>query len=461
MAVIDELLVGLGFEYDPADLQQFKDDVSETTAVVKKLVTAAVAGATAIVGLTIASTKASDEQGKLADEIGVTVGTIDALQFALERSGGSADGMTASLRTLSIRAAEAARGVGEGVEIFGKLGISATDANGRVRTASELMFEISKQFQGLDKAKQIDLADKLGVRDSIRLLQQGPDAIRELTNEAMLLGVTTEEDARAAAEFQDSLTNVWKIIKQVSRTLASQFVPLIQGLTDGFVEWWKVNRQIIEQNLPKWIDSATMALKFLVIATGAWLAMRLVGHLAAMITLFKGLSVAALITNAAILVLPALIGAAIGAIALLAEDAKTFFEGGDSFLGDMIKKFPELTNEIEIVAAIFATMADLTQMIWDGWKGIFGLISGVSVDKLKEVAGNLPGFVADITGLATVGGGGVLPELGRSISSTATTVIDKLEIIVQGGADTAENIASAVFNVFQQTSQDLNTVVDQ
>jgi hypothetical protein len=36
-----------------------------------------------------------------------------------------------------------------------------------------------------------------------------------------------------------------------------------------------------------------------------------------------------------------------------------------------------------------------------------------------------------------------------------------MEIIVQGGADTAENIANAVLNVFQQTSQDLNTAVDQ
>ena len=102
MAIIDELLVGLGFEYDPKEMKQFKEDVGKTTGVIKGLAKAAVAGAVAITGLTIASTRASDEQGKLADEIGDTVENIDALQFALERSGGSADGMTSSLRGLGI-----------------------------------------------------------------------------------------------------------------------------------------------------------------------------------------------------------------------------------------------------------------------------------------------------------------------------------------------------------------------
>jgi len=461
MALIDELLVGLGFEYDPKEMKQFKEDVSKTTGVIKSLTRVAVAGAAAITGLTIASTRASDEQGKLADEIGDTVENIDALQFALERSGGSADGMTNSLRSLAIRAAEAARGVGSGVEAFGLLGISATDSNGDLKKSSDLMLEVSQRFKGLSKSQQIELADKLGIRDSIRLLQQGPAAIRELTDEAMLLGVTTQEDAEAAAEFQDSLTNLWRIIKQVSRTLTRQFAPILKEITDGFIDWWKANRQIIEQNLPEWIDKATMAIKLLLIATGAWLAMRLVSHIAALITMFKGLSIAALAANAAALLLPALIAAGVAALALLAEDAKKFFEGGDSFIGDMIDKFPQWADEIRVVAALFATLADLVGMIWDGLVAIVDLAKNFSLEGLKEFGANLPGFLGDVTGLYNVDGTGTIPELGQSISNTASTVVDKIDIVIQGGADTAENIANAVLGVFQQTSQDLNTAVDQ
>lgn len=460
MALIDELLVGLGFEYDPKEMKSFKEDVAKTTGVIKSLARVAVVGATAITGLTIASTRASDEQGKLADEIGETVENIDALQHALEISGGSAEDMNSSLRQLSKLAGETARGVGSGVEAFGLLGISVDDSTGKLKSSSALMSEISQRFQGLSKQQRIDLADKLGISGSLRLLQQGPAAIRELTDEARSLGVTTEEDAKVAAEFQDSLVRVWRVVKDISRLLARQFVPILKEGKDQFTEWWKVNRSLIEQNLPEWIDKATTAIKLMVIATGAWLSMRLVSHVMALITMFKGLSVAALAANAAALLLPALIAAGITALALLAEDAKVFFEGGDSFLGDMIDKFPQWADEIRVVAALFATLADLVGMIWEGLTGIVDLAKNFSIEGLKEFGANLPGFVGDITGLYNADGSGVIPELGNSISNTASTVVDKIDIVIQGGADTAENIANAVFGVFQQTSQDLNTAVD-
>lgn len=461
MALIDELLVGLGFEYDPKEMKKFKEDVSKTTGVIKGLAKAAIAGAVAITGLTIASTRASDEQGKLAEEIGDTVENIDALQFALERSGGSADSMAESLRNIAIRASEAARGTGSGVEAFALLGISTSDSNGNLKKASDLMLEVSQRFSGLSRAKQIELADKLGIKDSIRLLQQGPKAIRELTEEAMALGVTTAEDAELAAEFQDSLTDLWKITKHISRLLVRELVPIMKEMSDTFVEWWKVNKQLIEQNLPDWIDKATMAIKLLVVATGAWIAMRLVGHVMALVAMFKALSVAAMVANVSALLLPILIASAVAALALLAEDAKVFFEGGDSFIGDMIEKYPKWNSELTTTAAIFATLADLTGMIFDGWAGIIDMFSNFSLEGLKEVVSNLPGFLGDVTGLSTVGGGGLIPEIGNSISNASNTVVDKIEIVIQGGADTAENIADAVMNVFQQTSQDLNTAVDQ
>lgn len=461
MALIDELLVGLGFEYDPKEMKQFKDDVGKTVGILKSLTKVAVAGAVAITGLTVASTKASDEQGKLADEIGDTVENIDALQFALQRSGGTADGMSNSLRQLSIRAAEAARGAGAGVEAFGLLGISVTDANGKLKPTSDLLLEISDQFEGLSKSQQIELADKLGIRDSIRLLQQGKASIADLVSEAQALGVTTEEDAAIAAEFQDSLTDLWQVTKQISRTLSRIFAPILKELVNFFTDWWKINKDIIDQKLPEWIDKFTMAMKLLTIAVGGFIAFRLAGHLIALIGLLKGLSLATIGASAAALLLPALIAAAAVAFVALVQDAKVFFEGGESFIGDMIKKYPEWASEINVVASSLAVIADLTGMIFDGWSGIIDLFKDFSFDGLKEVVGNIPGFLGDVTGLSTVGGGGLIPELGQSISNSASTVIDKLEIVVQGGADTAENIANAVLNVFEQTSQDLNSAVDQ
>ena len=383
MAVIDELLVGLGFEYDPKDAKKFKDDVGKTVNVVKQLAKTAVAGATAITAMTVASARASDEQGKLADEIGETVENIGALQFAQQIAGGTAEGMANSLRELSLRASEAARGTGTAVEAFGLLGISATGANGEIKPASDLMKEISGTFQGLGRARQIELADKLGLRDSIRLLQLGPEAIEDLNQKARELGVTTGEDAALSASFNDSLVEMWAVIKQVSRVMTRSFAPVLEDIVDGFTEWWMVNKDLIEQNIPKWVDSLTKAIKLMTIAFGAWLAMRILTHVMTLITLMKGLTVATLAANAAFFLLPLLLGALALAFVALVEDAKVFFEGGESFIGDMLKKYPQWIDEINTVASVLATVYDLTIDIFDGWSKIFDLFDGTAWEDIK------------------------------------------------------------------------------
>lgn len=462
MAVIDELLIGLGFEYDAGGLDQFKSDVNATTDIVKDLAKVAIAAAAAITALTIASTAASDEQGKLAFEIGESVETIDALQFALTRSGGSADGMSSSLQQLAIRASEAARGTGSGVEAFGLLGVQATDVHGKLKPVGQLMLEVSGAMQGLSKIRQIELADKLGIRESIRLLQHGPRAIRELTDEARALGVTTAEDAAISADFQDSLTDLWRIVKQISRTLSRQFAPVMNELLDLTTEWWKVNKDVIEQNIPKWIDQATMAIKLFTLAMGAFLAVRIVGHISTLIGLMRSLSLATLAANAAAFLLPLLFAGAAVAIGLLAEDAKVFFEGGDSFIGDMIKKYPEWEDRLRTIAEVFNTLAEFTTTVLDGWTQIFKLFkfNRTTDGVLDEFAG----FIGDVTGLAPFG----TADMGlseRTVTGDLATIgsflVDKIEIIIQGGADTAENIATSVREELFQASRDLNSALER
>jgi len=373
---------------------------------------------------------------------------------------------------LSLRASEAARGVGSGVEAFGLLGISTTGANGQVKSASNLLKEVSGRMQGLGRARQIELADKLGLRDSMRLLQLGPQAIEEMTTKAKALGETTAEDAKVSAEFNDALVDLWSATKHISRLFTRVLAPIMKEMVGTFTDWWIANRKIIEQNMPKWVDQFTTAIKLLSVALGAFLAMRVLTHLYQMIVLMRGLTLATLAANAAFFLLPSLLSALALAFGLLVEDAKTFFEGGESFIGDMLKKYPQWTDEINTVASVLATVYDLTTMIFEGWSKIFGLFDDFSFDNIKEVLDNMPGFIGDLTGLSTVEGTGAIPEskevvsnlynsTQEEVSSAYNTAVEKIDITVQGGADTAENIGNRVYEVLQQTYQDLNTTVDQ
>ena len=496
MALIDELLVGLGFEYDPGEAKKFSDDIGRTVGIVKELAKAAIATATALTGIVVASSLASDEQGKLADEIGETVSNINALQFAQQIAGGTSDGMSNSLRELSLRASEAARGVGSGVEAFGLLGISTTGANGQIKSASNLLTEVSGKMQGLGRARQIELADKLGLRDSIRLLQMGPAAIVELTAKSKALGETTAEDARVSAEFNDALVEMWSVTKQLARLLTRVLGPILNDMVDTFTDWWMINRDLIEQNIPKWVDQFTTALKLLSVALGAFIAMRVLTHLYQMIALMRGLTLATLAANAGFFLLPLVLSALALAFGLLIEDAKVFFEDGESFIGDMIEKYPEWAGEIRTVAGLLEGVANTIELIVEGWKKLTGLFKEENADALNEafkdqgreyltkeigVTDEQSGPINDLFKAVGLGfltrevgvfdsgtldtlltsKNNTIPDSPSSSQTSATTIVEKLEILVNGSGQNPEDIAQSVYDVFLQTSQDLNSAVDQ
>lgn len=457
--ILDELLVKLGFDYKPKDVDKFKKDLSSTRDLIQNVATKALAAATAFNAFIFATTQSSDTQGKLADEIGESVETLTALQYANQRAGNSADEMSSSLRDLTVRAAEASRGAGSGIEAFSELGISVTNANGSIKSASQLMLEIADRIQGFDKADQVNFADKLGIKGSLKLLQSGSAGVRQLIDDAKALGVVTAEDAAISAEFQDSMLDFWTILKDVSRSITRVFAPAMTETNILIKDWWKTNRDLINQKLPEWIDNLTQAAKLLTYAFGAFIGLRLATHLVALINLMKGLTLSTIALNVAALLIPIAIAALATAFVALWQDAKVFFEGGDSFIGEMLRKYPEWADQISLIATIFGTIDSVTQTILSGWKEIFSLIGKVNKENIKEVFSNLPGFLLDATNLQTTQGTGLLPSIKSG--EAGRTIIDKVEILVQGGADTAERIAQEVYNVFQQTSKDLNTTVDQ
>jgi len=456
VAFIDELLVGLGFEYDPKEAKKFTKDLNKTVNSIKSLTRVAIGAAAALTGLTVASTLASDEQGKLANEIDDTVENIDALQFALRRSGGTADGMSNSLRTLAIRIAETARGAGSGIEAFGLLGISVHEADGQLKSASDLLLEISDRFNRFSKIQQLELADKLGIRDTIRLLQQGPQAIRELTDEAKRLGVTTAEDASVAKEFQESLTDIWQITKQLTRLLTRSLAPILKKGNKEFTEWFKINRKLIEQNLPKWIDQIVIGLKILTAVAAGFIAIKLITTITTLITLFRALSLSILAVNAAALILPILVGLAVAALAAVIEDIVVFVQGGESLLGDLIKDFPLLEKAAIKVKEVFEDINELIENITSS--APFASISEDIATTIRNtpILKQLSDFGKSLNPFSN----DVPPESAANVKSSSI-IVEKVEINVNGGINSPRAIAEEVASVFQQTTQDLTTVVEQ
>ena len=562
---IDELLIGLGFDYDPKGLDKFSENIDAAKKTAMKMGKALLGVQAAVTALVTVSTKATDQQAKLAAEIGTTTEMLDGLMFAASRAG--VDNLGSSLQDLAVRAAEAARGTGSGVEALSMLGVSATDSSGNLKDISSLMIEISGSMQGLDNLKQIELADKLGLRSSIKLLQRGPKEIRALVAEAGAIGVATKEDAAIAERYQDSLTDITKVTSSLSRIISRTLAPVMSEMAESMVDWWKANRELIEQNMESWINTVSTAIKLLTIAGGAFIALKLAKGVIGLASAFKSLAGASALASGAMAIVPFLIVGAIAALILAIQDAQTFFEGGDSFFGDAIKDSDAWRDSLLNVAAVLATIGDTIGMIAEGWGYISNAFEKASWENAQEVAKNIPGFISDATGLQTIEGDGLLQRgafkewnlflsqsikkltesvslsdssekenksggelfdgmsrtnnskseegaglfdgikksfgdissflgneaglyaqdgvgllqemerntqinkalmssglerlTGRPRLQSGNTNIDKIDININGGADTAENIGRAVVNELQQATQELSTAVDQ
>lgn len=439
---LDQLLVGLGYDYDDKEVKQFKEDMMSVTKVVAALTTAAVATAGALTKITLESTETTDELTKLGKEVGLSAGLIEALEFGLSKAGGEASALGSSLQGLSKASSEAVRGLGSGLEAFGLLGISVQNANGVLKNNLQLMLEVSGALQGLEKQRQIELAEKLGLSGSIRLLQLGPQAIRDYIEEAEQLGLTTSEDSAIAEEFRDSLVDVNQILKSVSRTISREVAPFLSDLVQNVKEWWIANRQLVIQNIPKWIDALTLTLKALSTVLAGLIALQFWKLFASW---------------------PLLIALVVAAFGLLVQDAQGFFKGHDSFLGDLLKKYPEWEKSIMAIAKVFNFIADTIEMIVFGWKEIFKLANQFTAENIKEVAGNIPGFLGSLVGLddfIKARQERVFDPATGSFRDATQMRIEKLEVNVNG-AGSPEAVGQAVVNQFQQTAQDLVTAVEQ
>ncbi len=236
--IIESLITQLGFEFDDDDIKAFNDGVENAAKGLLAVTAAAGVAAVAIFGFTKSVAGANDETGKLSERIGVDLDAMQELGFVAELNGGSIDSMNSSLENVSKIASEAARGVGAGVEVFGLLGLSATDAEGKVKKADTMLLEISDSVSALGtQAEKLELTQKLGIGGDLLLaIQDGSDAMMRQREEARKLGFAIDKDAAgAAANFNDEMLRMQKIIQGVASSIGTKLMKVITTITKVFI----------------------------------------------------------------------------------------------------------------------------------------------------------------------------------------------------------------------------------
>lgn len=472
--IIESFFVSLGFEIDDKELDKFSAKVKEARDTVFGIGKVVGIAAGAIGAFVTSVAYATDDLGDFAEAEQVSVDAISEMGYAAKLSGSSLEALKSSVSGVNRVVGEAVLGIGRGAKIYEKLGMSAKNADGSVKSFDQILEEVSDRMQGMSRQEAIAMAEKLGIdRSLIPMLIKGKEHIRALRDEARELGAVTEEDAAIAGEFADSMDRTRFMVAGLMRGIAINLMPAMKQMLDGFRKWMLANREVIKSSITKFVQVFTALLGTLWdwivrVADGLaglikWLtttrsgmitlvaALSLLAKFAAYKTfalIAKGIDLVAsalTVANTAALVTSALIGGIIIALALLVDDYTNWKEGNDSVIGDLIKQFPWLLDVIETIENTVGALVDFWLEQWDTLKGPLGDL-GSSLWKLISVLAELlwPVVKMIFNGWVNIMSM-VIPIVATLVGWIAEALVGAIAAVIDAGAWLAD-VFTTVFN---------------
>jgi hypothetical protein len=231
-----------GFTGPIKNLQDLEKRIDQVKPAMIALATTAAAAFGAMVNHAI---NTQDEMGKLAQKAGQTVEEFSSMAYAANESEVGGDKLAKMFKELSKNMVEASNPLSNSAQMFRQLGVSLQDANGQALSANQIIYQLADRFaDSADDANKVSVAtklfgDKLG-QDLIPFLNQGAAGIQELQKEAEELGQTFGEDAAKNADaFNDNMTKLKSALQGVANIVATELLPTMVEMTDGFVRWVK------------------------------------------------------------------------------------------------------------------------------------------------------------------------------------------------------------------------------
>ena len=170
---------------------------------------------------------AADNMNDLSQKTGVSVESLSKFQQAANASGTSIEGVGAAMIKLNRNLATNNAGAAEALTA---LGLSATDASGKLKSTDQVMLEVADKFKAMPDgasktAAAMALFGKAGA-DMIPLLNGGSKAISDLS------ATMTTEFAKGADSLNDKLAALQGKLLQLGVSLGTALMPFLNVVSD-------------------------------------------------------------------------------------------------------------------------------------------------------------------------------------------------------------------------------------
>lgn len=263
-----EIAFRLGSKIDPSVKRNFQTASKQLGDMQKKIGSAVKTGAKFAVGFAGVATAVAgsatlmankfaatgDRIDKLSQKIGLSRQAFQEWEFILSQSGTDIEKMQIGLKTLTDRMDEAKNGIGDGAKNFKRLGLSATDSTGALKSQEQMFEETVEALQNMpDGAEKARIAFELFGRSGqelMPLLNGASGSVDEMKKKAHDLGLVIGDDAvDGAILWTDTMDQAKRALGGLFNTVAASALPKMQKFLDYGISKLPVLREKITKGM--------------------------------------------------------------------------------------------------------------------------------------------------------------------------------------------------------------------
>ena len=265
---VKELVVKLGFKADDKALKSFEKSFKSLRKTALWVGAGVAAAVTGLVAITKNVANIGDALAEDSQKLGITVEALQKLRYSAELAGVGQEQLNSAFFKFTRVLSEAKTGSKSARDAFRKLKLDPK----KFKTSEEAVLGISDAFNKMPAGIQkTALAQEFFGRSGAQLilfLNQGSKTIKEMGDEFESFGgVISASSANLGDDFNDNLAKVEKIFGGIKNAIGQAFLPIFNDLVQKFIEYLKVNKELIKAKLDKFIKGLVKAfqalLKFL------------------------------------------------------------------------------------------------------------------------------------------------------------------------------------------------------
>jgi len=410
--IVESIIVKLGldgsqYNREAEKAKKSNDDlnksVSETDKVVGN-VTKTLAKWFSVMAVATGVAKMIDEVQRLNDELfhlernlGMSASTIKNWQGAAGAMGGSAQGMTESIKSLNMGINDfIVMGDTTLLPFMNALGVSMVDAQGKARKTDDVMLDLADSFSKMDREQAFSIASKMGIDEgTFNTLVQGRKEMEKMLEYQSKMYKSSEEELKASRELAKNRALLGQHWESLKTMMANAIIPLFVKLSEvalGIFEYLQKHQKAVQA-----------VFKGIAFVVGAIL-----------IPILTKATIAALAFIAPFAPFILVVGALGAAFGLLYDDYKTWAEGGKSlfdwgafrkYIDDSTLSVDNLKNAFsnlwkELMQNTIPTLNGYAEIIQKLLRGDFRGAGSQAWAMIKQFGANVAGVVDDLTGQA-------------------------------------------------------------